>query len=142
MQEEGMLIPLHLKGSNETYYTTQQNLDKAQSTKRRNEVTILSPFDNSVIQRERLRNLFGFDYTIECYVPEPKRQYGYFTLPVLYADTFAGRIDCKAERKDKILVVKNMFYEKKPTAAVKEELTKALKKFAVFNGCVEVKGKL
>ena len=142
MQEEEILIPLHLKGSNETYYTTQQNLDKAQSIGRRNAVTILSPFDNSVIQRERLRNLFGFDYTIECYVPEPKRQYGYFTLPVLYGDTFAGRIDCKAERKDKILVVKNMFYEKKATAALKEDLGKALKKFAAFNGCVEVRGKV
>ena len=142
MQEEEILIPLHLKGSNETYYTNQQNLDKAQSIGRRNAVTILSPFDNSVIQRERLRNLFGFDYIIECYVPEPKRQYGYFTLPVLYGDTFAGRIDCKAERKDKILVVKNMFYEKKATAALKEDLGKALKKFAAFNGCVEVRGKV
>ena len=47
---------------------------------------ILSPFDNSVIQRERLKALFQYDYQLECYVPEAKRQYGYFCLPLLYRD--------------------------------------------------------
>jgi len=60
---------------------------------------ILSPFDNSVIQRERLKSLFQYDYQLECYVPAAKRQYGYFCLPLLYRDQFIGRVDCKAHRK-------------------------------------------
>ncbi|MEM5529828.1 crosslink repair DNA glycosylase YcaQ family protein [Gammaproteobacteria bacterium AS21] len=71
---------------------------------------ILSPFDNSVIQRDRLKSLFEYDYKIECYVPAIKRQYGYFCLPLLYRARFVGRIDCKAHRKDKHLEIKALFF--------------------------------
>ena len=59
-----------------------------------NRMLILSPFDNSIIQRDRLKALFQFDYQLECYLPEAKRKYGYFCLPLLYCDKFIGRIDC------------------------------------------------
>jgi uncharacterized protein YcaQ len=72
---------------------------------------ILSPFDNSVIQRERLKSLFQFDYQIECYVPEAKRQYGYFSLPLLYGDQFIGRMDCKAHRKTRHFEIKSLHFE-------------------------------
>ncbi len=69
---------------------------------------ILSPFDNSVIQRERLKALFQYDYQLECYVPAAKRQYGYFSLPLLYRDEFIGRMDCKAHRKIRHLEIKSL----------------------------------
>jgi len=72
---------------------------------------ILSPFDNSVIQRERLKALFQYDYQIECYVPAAKRQYGYFCLPLLYRDEFIGRMDCKAHRKTSHLEIKSLHLE-------------------------------
>ena len=72
---------------------------------------ILSPFDNSVIQRERLKALFQYDYQIECYVPAVKRQYGYFCLPLLYRDEFIGRMDCKAHRKIRHLEIKALHFE-------------------------------
>ena len=72
---------------------------------------ILSPFDNSVIQRERLKALFQYDYQIECYVPAPKRQFGYFSLPLLYCGEFIGRMDCKAHRKDNHLEIKSLYLE-------------------------------
>lgn len=75
------------------------------------EVRILSPFDNSVIQRERLADLFGFDYQIECYVPEAKRKFGYFCLPILWGDRFVGRMDCKAHRAKNGLEVKSLHFE-------------------------------
>jgi uncharacterized protein YcaQ len=70
----------------------------APGSKASDRILLLSPFDNLVIQRDRLRALFGFDYNLECYVPEGKRKYGYFSLPVLQGDQFVGRIDCKAQR--------------------------------------------
>ena len=141
MEETGLILPLKIKGEGkEIFYTTQQNLDLASGHKANKTVNILSPFDNSVIQRNRLKRIFDFDYTIECYVPELKRQYGYFCLPVLYGDTFIGRIDCKAQRSEQVLIVKNMFYEKKADEKSKEALSKALKKFAAFNGCIKIKG--
>ena len=72
---------------------------------------ILSPFDNSVIQRERLKALFQYNYQIECYVPAAKRQYGYFCLPLLYRDEFIGRVDCKAHRKIRHLEIKSLHLE-------------------------------
>ena len=72
---------------------------------------ILSPFDNSVIQRERLKALFQYDYQLECYVPAAKRQYGYFCLPLLYRDEFIGRMDCKAHRKISHLEIKSLHFE-------------------------------
>ena len=72
---------------------------------------ILSPFDNSVIQRQRLKALFQYDYQIECYVPAAKREYGYFCLPLLYRDEFIGRMDCKAHRKNGELEIKSLYLE-------------------------------
>lgn len=76
-----------------------------------NHMLILSPFDNSVIQRERLKALFQYDYQLECYVPAAKRQYGYFCLPLLYLDEFIGRMDCKAHRKIRHLEIKSLHLE-------------------------------
>jgi uncharacterized protein YcaQ len=78
---------------------------------------IISPFDNSVIQRDRLKSLFEYDYKIECYVPAAKRQYGYFCLPLLYRARFVGRIDCKAHRKDKHLEIKALFFNRHTSAS-------------------------
>lgn len=76
-----------------------------------NRLQILSPFDNSVIQRDRLSALFNYDYQIECYVPAAKRRYGYFCLPLLYRDKFIGRMDCKAHRKNRHLEIKTLHFE-------------------------------
>ncbi|NEQ50546.1 MAG: winged helix-turn-helix domain-containing protein [Leptolyngbya sp. SIO3F4] len=76
-----------------------------------NRMLILSPFDNSVIQRERLKALFQYDYRLESYVPAAKRQYGYFCLPLLYRDEFIGRMDCKAHRKNNHLEIKSLYVE-------------------------------
>ncbi|MDQ9947765.1 crosslink repair DNA glycosylase YcaQ family protein [Acinetobacter sp. 12966] len=98
---------------------------------------ILSPFDNSLIHRDRLASLFEFDYRIECYVPAVKRVYGYFCLPILYQDELVGRVDCKAHRSIKELEVISLHLEK--TVKNKElfffELEQELKHFAAFNQC-------
>ena len=66
---------------------------------------ILSPFDNAVIHREKLKAVFGFDYKIECYTPKEKRVFGYFSLPILFNDVLVARVDCKAHRKEGILEI-------------------------------------
>lgn len=105
----GNLQPIKLP-NNELYYIEAGALE-SRLPRLNNLLTILSPFDNSVIQRDRLKALFNFDYQIECYVPAAKRQYGYFSLPLLYRDEFIGRMDCKAHRKDRHLELKSLHLE-------------------------------
>ena len=100
---------------------------------------ILSPFDQLNVFRRRLRDFFDFDYQIECFVPEPKRKYGYFSLPVLIGDTFVARMDSKADRKQRVLIIHNLHFEKvKVTKPMIEKLSGAIKDFAKFNQCRDI----
>ncbi len=100
------------------------------------EVFILSPFDILNVFRHRLKDFFHFDYQIECFVPAPKRQYGYFSLPVLAGETFIARMDAKADRKKKVLIVHNLHFEPVDLdEAIIEKLTQSLKAFVRFNQC-------
>jgi uncharacterized protein YcaQ len=106
MADAGEVTPVEVEGlEGEGYYALTESLAAA-SRRGRTQVHLLSPFDNLVIWRRRLKKLFGFDYTIECYVTAPKRRYGYFCLPVLWGDRFVGRLDPKADRKGKTFIVR------------------------------------
>ena len=72
------------------------------------QIHLLSPFDNFIIARDRISRLFGFDYSLECYTPASMRNYGYFVLPILWGEQFAGRLDPKADRKYKTLIIKSI----------------------------------
>jgi uncharacterized protein YcaQ len=82
--------------------------------------TLLSPFDPLVWDRDRVRELFDFDYTIECYTPAAKRRYGYFTLPILHHGQLIGRLDPKAHRAQGLFEIKALYLE--PGAVVNEQL--------------------
>jgi uncharacterized protein len=100
---------------------------------------ILSPFDPLNVFRHRLRDFFDFDYQIECFVPEPKRKYGYFSLPILVGDRFVARADAKADRKQKVLTVHNLHFESiKLTQAMLVKISDAIKDFATFNQCTTI----
>jgi len=124
------------------YYALPETLDTLQDKSGHPEkLFILSPFDNAVILRNRVKRLFGFDYTLECYVPPHKRVYGYWSLPLLYQGKFIGRMDCKAQRSQGILEVLSVHWEegRKPDREPKTALQNALQDFAGFNGCLEFK---
>jgi uncharacterized protein YcaQ len=134
----GELISVTLPNGSE-YHTQPQQLDQPMP-RLDNQLKILSPFDNAVIQRKRLIDLFSFDYQLECYVPEPKRKYGYLALPLLYKGEFVGRIDCKAHRAEKVLEVKGAFFEENcTTPAVSAALAAALPDFAKFQECTDIR---
>ena len=68
-------------------------------------VSLLPPFDNLICGRERTDRIFGFDYNHEMFLPEQKRKYGYYVLPILWGDRLIGRVDPVMERsKGKLLI--------------------------------------
>jgi len=134
--EEGRLTQQALAKSCNIYIDPERL--ESQAPRSIAQVRILSPFDNLVIQRQRCREVFAFDYQIECYVPEPLRQFGYFCLPLLYRDRLVGRIDCKAHRAQARLEVKSVHIEKPVGEDFPELMSAALKSFASFNGCEQI----
>lgn len=101
---------------------------------------ILSPFDNSIIHRERIKHFFNFDYRIECYTPKEKRQYGYFCLPILFGNQLIGRVDCKAHRKEKQLEIIHLYIENQnfDIESWAKGFMESIKHFATFNGCESI----
>jgi uncharacterized protein len=101
---------------------------------------VLSPFDALNVLRHRLKEFFDFDYQVECFVPAPKRKYGYFSLPVLVGDKFVARMDSKADRKNGVLIINNLHFERiKITKSMVVKICEALRDFASFNGCGSIK---
>jgi uncharacterized protein YcaQ len=74
-------------------------------------LTVLSPFDRLIHDRERAETLFGFRYRLEMYVPKAKREFGYYVLPILRGDRLVGRIDAQRDVKAKTLAVRRVFVE-------------------------------
>lgn len=137
-EEEGSLVKVEVEGVAKTPYWVRPSdleiVDALPGPERT--LRILSPFDPFLIHRKRIRRLFGFDFTIECYVPAEKRSFGYFALPLLLGNAFVGLLDAKADRAAGTLLVQNLRYD--GTASKKKAfdaaLTKALQAFAAFNG--------
>lgn len=143
LTENGDLIQLNIKGlDSDSYYAYSGDIRKNSLRIVNKKLHFLNPFDNSVIQRNRLRNFFNFEFQIEVYVPQAKRKHGYYSLPILWGDEFAGRIDVKAERKSKTLLIQHLWKEgnfKDQSEQFMEAFKLGLLELMNFNGCESIK---
>jgi uncharacterized protein YcaQ len=144
LAEEGALLPARIAGIDEPAYIHPDHADlaaKAAAGKLHSTLTtLLSPFDPVVWDRTRAAQLFDFDYRIECYTPEAKRRYGYFTLPILRRGALIGRLDPKAHRQTGRFEVKSLHLEPgiRPTAALVADLADALHRCAAWHTTPEI----
>lgn len=95
-------------------------------------VRALSPFDPVARDRDRMLRLFGFHYRFEAFVPKPKREYGYYVLPLLDGDRLVGRVDPKLHRDRGELVINGVWWEPgiRPTRPRRARTTEALERYA------------
>jgi len=127
--ESGQLLEVQVDGWAQPGYinasTSLEGLDAKAPGAR---TTILSPFDPVCWKRDRIERMFGFEYRIEIYTPEPKRQFGYYTLPILHNRDLVGRIDLKSDRQGRQLLAQASWHEAKLNDRGVASLAKALNK--------------
>lgn len=140
MVHAGEILHVQVRGSEQTWYTTGAQLESLAKLRRSNSLRLVCPFDNAIIQRKRIQELFDFDYQVECYVPASKRKYGYYCLPILWQSKLVGRLDPKADRPGKVLIIKTVTFEPKfgDIDAIAAPLGRRLQDLAGFNGCDQV----
>ncbi len=127
--ESGDLVETRVEGWQQLAYVHKDtNLDALSAKSTGSRTTILSPFDPVCWNRARIERIFGFDYRIEIYTPEPKRQFGYYTLPILHHRDLVGRIDLKRDRQSKRLLAQSAWHETKLSDKEVAGLAKALSK--------------
>jgi len=143
MQEAQTILPVNVEGLGPAWLHASllPLLEQAQADKlAATHSAVLSPFDPVVWDRKRAEQLFGFSYRLECYTPAPKRQYGYFVLPLLHRGRLVGRMDAKMHRKTGVLEVIALFLEEgvSPSLQLEKGLQRAITDFARWQGAQRI----
>ena len=111
----GEVVEIQLDGDRGRWFALREDLEPLAAAARRRTpsagAALLSPFDSFLWHRERARRLFGFDYTIEVYVPGHKRTHGYYSMPLLVDGHLIGRADTKAHRAEGVLELRRVHFE-------------------------------
>jgi uncharacterized protein len=127
----------------EPRYIHREDVDRLESlddTAFQPRLSLISPFDSLICLRDRVRDLFGFNYFLEMYVPGPKRKYGYYVLPILWGDRFIGRIDPKFDRETSTLRILAVHAEPDApkTGDVADLVADEVRRLAKFVGAKQV----
>ena len=130
------IVQVRVQGLDEQFYALPELLDKVSSAVPPEGTTLICPFDSLLWQRKRAEELLGFHYRIEIYVPEAKRKFGYYVLPILHDGRLVGRLDPKLHRDEQKLEIRSLVLEEgfRGGQRFKRALRDALEDLAHFVG--------
>lgn len=134
LEDAGVLVPVAVEGWRQRAWRHRD----ARAPRPIRAGALLSPFDPVVWDRDRALRHFGFHYRIEIYTPKEKRQFGYYCLPLMVAGRLAGRIDLKADRTGRRLLVQAAWQEDRAPAHTAEAAQSLLAQAAAWQGLDEV----
>ena len=105
-------------------------------------VAFLAPLDPLAWDRDMLLRLWDFNYRWEVYVPQAKRRWGYYVLPLLWGDRIVGRIEPRIDRATGTLRILGLWWEEgfDPVAepGFADAFVEALRAHAAFAGLGKV----
>jgi uncharacterized protein len=132
---DGVAVPVRVEGLDGEWWAHRELLDRKAGAAR---TVLLSPFDRLVYDRDRARELFGFDYRLEMYVTPSKRDYGYYVLPILHGTELVGRLDPVFDRQSGVLRVQGVWAEPGAPADAGASIRAAIDELAVWLGATSV----
>ena len=142
LESRGAILPARIEGIKPVFYyhTQDEPLMRAVvagTPDKKTRMEFLAPLDPLLWDKELVEALWDFRYSWEIYTPAAKRNYGYYTLPILWGCDFIGRIETTADHKNAVLRVKNIWLEPgvRQTKKLQLALDRTLRRFAAFNDC-------
>jgi uncharacterized protein len=110
--ERGEIVPVDVEGVRGKRFVIPEDVELIEAPPETPpSVAFLPPFDALVWDRALLGSLFGFDYVWELFVPPAKRRWGWYVLPILFADRFVGRIEPRIDRAESRVQVLDLWWE-------------------------------
>ncbi len=137
LTRRGELLPVHVDGEKTPFYICREARELLDAPPpARDRAILIAPLDNMIWDRKLTKNIFGFDYSWEVYVPAAKRKFGYYVLPIVIGNRFVGRLEPAQYKPNEKLTIKNIWWEQdySPTAADIDLITAELARLARFLG--------
>ena len=110
--EEGALVPVEVEGMRGKRFVLPDELALLETPPApAPSVAFVAPFDSLLWDTALLARVFGFEYVWEGFFKPDRRRWGYYVLPILFADRLVGRIEPRVERKDGVVQVAGVWWE-------------------------------
>jgi uncharacterized protein len=110
--ELGALVPVEVEGLRGKRFVVAEEVELLQAPPEPPlSVAFIAPFDSLLWDTPLLASLFDLDFVWEGFFKPEKRRWGYYVLPILFGDRFAGRIEPRIDREAGRVEVLGVWWE-------------------------------